>query len=206
MKSLISITSVNIIVTRVTLQCPMYYMHVVMQLIVHQHLFIKPHDSTWPTCRCDIYRDNCIINVVVVVDLCCCCCMYIIQKGFKLRLPNLALWCGYDIGFKRSKVKITWSENQWAWVSWSFSSADCSTVAVQLQYFWCQHQGTESEVTSHQNNDHWHHLQLLASRLSRLPSERLDDAVSAAATSHLEVSLLLTASFQFIIFLWFFSS
>ena len=129
MKSLISITSVNIIVTRVTLQCPMYYMHEVMQLIVHQHLFVKPRDSTWPTCR-DIYRDNCIINVVV--DLCCCCSMYIIQKGFKLGLPNLALWCGYDIGFKRSKVKIMWSENQWAWVSWSFSSADCSTVAVLL--------------------------------------------------------------------------
>jgi len=57
-------------------------------------------------------------------------------------------------------------------------SVDCSNVDIT--------QGTEPEVTNHHNSDHWHHIQLLASRLSQLPNERLDRVV--VADTHSEVA------------------
>ena len=59
---------------------------------------------------------------------------------------------------------------------------------------YCLCQGTESDVISHQNNNHWDHIQLLASRLHQLPMDTIDYSTTAAATSsHVEVYELLAA-------------
>jgi len=47
----------------------------------------------------------------------------------------------------------------------------------------CQYQGTESEITSHQNDDHWHHFQLLASCVNQLPRETVDSSTPSAASN-----------------------
>jgi len=56
-------------------------------------------------------------------------------------------------------------------------------------------------MTTHQNGDHWHHLQLVASHLHQLPRETANystpPVTAAAAASHLEVTELFTAASYF---------